>query len=126
MALFFCRNADKTSPITEFEPLTFSADGEIGGTEQVRVYLFNDDPTKYYERVSVYAVDLSGSDESFWVTVSVDVSGEPSAYMPVIELPNITDENVIPIWVKVNVPARVGTQKKSDLSLRCYSREYAV
>jgi hypothetical protein len=116
-------SSDQTNPVVTQCPGTGTASER---TREVKLYLFNDNAAYYYENVTISCQDISGTDESGWITFAPDNNGTPGTYSSTLNMGNITDANRgYAFWMKVVVPDKTPTQNKTDLVIKVNAVEYA-
>lgn len=110
------KNSVTDNPITTQHPIE-------GSTEEVDVWLFNDDETRRYENVEIFPVDVEGTDESSWIELADD-DGE---FGSSVTIPEINDANIgRRIRVRVTAPEVSNVENKVDLRIRITATEFAV
>jgi hypothetical protein len=115
------------NPISTQHPIT-------GSTVEQKLYLFNDDATKYYQNVNIDPTDAVSTDESTWVFLAPDNAGSAGAYgaagaaltMANIGASGSGDTTVKAFWMKVTSPSGQSVQNKTDIKLTVNYREFAV
>jgi hypothetical protein len=111
------------NPITTQHPIA-------GSTVEMKVWLFNDNPAKRYESITIDPTDTTSTDESNWAQLAPDNAGSPGTYFAAgvaLSMANISDSNVgKPFWVKVTTPSVADSQNKTDITLKVTSTEFAV
>lgn len=120
-------STDGTNPITTQHPIT-------GSTVEQKLYLFNNDATKYYQNVNIDPTDAVSTDESSWVFLAPDNAGAAGTYgaaSAALTMANIGaagsgDTTGKPFWVKVVSPSGQSVQNKTDIKLTVNYREFAV
>lgn len=116
-------STDSTNPISTSHPIT-------GSSQELRLFLFNDNAAKRYESISIDPIDETSTDESTWIQLAPDNAGSPGTYLAagaVLSMANISDSNTgKPFWVKVTTPVVADSQNKSDIKLKVNSTEFAV
>jgi hypothetical protein len=120
-------STDGTNPITTQHPIT-------GSTVEQKVYLFNNDATKYYTSVNIDPTDAVSTDESTWVFLAPDNAGVAGTYgaagaaltMANVGAAGAGDTTGKPFWVKVVTPSLGATQNKTDIKLTVNFTEFAV
>lgn len=136
MALRIAKNAaltdivsvgDNTNPITTQHPIE-------GSVEELKLYLFNNDNTKYYENINIDPTDSSGGDESTWIQLAPDNAGAAGTYLTAgqaLTIANVgsagtPDQTGKAFWVKITTPGGQTVQNKTDIKLTVNYREFAV
>jgi hypothetical protein len=115
------------NPLTTSHPIA-------GGTQEQKVYLFNDAISKYYTGVNIDPTDIVSTDESGWVFLAPDNAGVAGTYgaasaplsMANIGVAGSGDTTGKPFWVKVVSPSVGTTQNKTDIKLTVNFTEFAV
>lgn len=115
------------NPITSQHPIT-------GSTVDQKIYLFNNDATKYYQNVNIDPTDAVGPDESSWVQLAPDNAGVAGAYGAagaVLTMANIGalgsgDVTGKPFWVRVITPSGQTVRNETSVKLTVNFREFAV
>lgn len=133
MALKIYKDAGFTQEVTALSPLT-TQHPIAGSTVDTKVYLRNDDATKYYTTISVDPQDTTATDESTWVFLAPDSAGSPGTFgvasaalsMADIGVAGTGDTTGKPFWVRVTTPSVGTTQNKTDIFLNVTGREFAV
>ena len=118
---------DNSNPISTQHPIT-------GSTVEQKLYLFNNDATKYYQNVNIDPTDAVSTDESTWVFLAPDSSGVAGTYgaagaaltMANIGAAGSGDTTGKPFWMKVVSPSGQSVQNKTDIKLTVNYREFAV
>lgn len=125
MALKLSKNSGLTDIVSGANPIT-TQHPIAGSTQNVTVYLFNDDATKRYESISIDPTDATGTDESTWIELSAD-NVTFQAAGAALSVPNISTANSgTPIYVRVTTPSVGSTQNKTDIKLTTNYTEFAV
>jgi hypothetical protein len=136
MALKIAKNSGLTdvvssgtnaNPISTQHPIT-------GSTVEQKLYLFNDDATKYYQNVNIDPTDAVSTDESTWVYLAPDNAGAAGTYgaagaaltMANIGAAGSGDTTGKAFWCKVISPSGQSVQNKTDIKLTVNYREFAV
>ena len=136
MALKIAKNSGLTdvvssgtnaNPISTQHPIT-------GSTVEQKLYLFNDDVTKYYQNINIDPTDAVSTDESTWVYLAPDNAGAAGTYgaagvaltMANIGASGSGDTTGKPFWMKVVTPSGQSVQNKTDIKLTVNYREFAV
>lgn len=136
MALKISKDSAKTdvvssgtnaNPATTQHPIT-------GSTVEQKLYLFNDDATKYYQNITIDPSDSVSTDESTWVALAPDNAGAAGTYgaagaalsMANIGAAGAGDTTVKAFWMKVISPSGQSVQNKTDIKLTVAFREFAV
>jgi hypothetical protein len=120
-------STDGTNPITTSHPIA-------GSSVEQKVYLFNNDATKYYTTINIDPTDAVTTDESTWVFLAPDNAGVAGTYgaasaplsMANIGVAGSGDTTGKPFWVKVVTPSVGTTQNKTDIKLTVNYTEFAV
>lgn len=120
-------NGAMTNPVTTQHPI-------MGSTVTTKLYLFNNDSSKYYTGINIDPTDAVPPDESVWVYLAPDnagVAGTYGAAGAALTMANVGalgsgDTTVKPFWMKVVVPSGQPVQNKSDIKLTVNFTEYAV
>lgn len=112
-------STDGSNPIITQHPIT-------GSSQVVQLYLFNDDAMKKYQSITIDPTDITGSDESSYIQLSLDgvtyLSGSAS-----LSMTDVADNNVGHMfYAKVTTPAVAETQNKTDIKLTVNYTEFAV
>ncbi|MDR7001543.1 hypothetical protein [Neobacillus niacini] len=118
---------DNSNPISTQHPIT-------GSTVEQKLYLFNNDATKYYQNVNIDPTDAVSTDESTWVFLAPDNAGVAGTYgaagaaltMANIGAAGSGDTTGKPFWMKVVSPSGQSVQNKTDIKLTVNYREFAV
>lgn len=118
---------DNSNPISTQHPIT-------GSTVEQKLYLFNNDATKYYQNVNIDPTDAVSTDESTWVQLAPDNAGSAGTYgaagaaltMANIGAAGSGDTTGKPFWVKVISPSGQSVQNKTDIKLTVNFREFAT
>lgn len=118
---------DNSNPISTQHPIT-------GSTVEQKLYLFNNDATKYYQNIAIDPTDAVSTDESTWVFLAPDnagVAGTYGAASAALTMANIGaagsgDTTGKPFWMKVVSPSGQSVQNKTDIKLTVNYREFAV
>ncbi|MDQ0270710.1 hypothetical protein [Cytobacillus purgationiresistens] len=101
-----------------------------GSSQEVRLWLFNDNAAERFENISIDPTDTEGSDESTWMQLAPDSGGVAGMYLAggaALSIANIADNGVgKPFWLKVTTPAVGNVQNKSDIKLTVNYRKFAV
>ena len=124
MALKLSKNSSLTDIVTDQNPIVTQHPVE-GSESIVQLWLFNDNVNKRYESINIQPIDILGSDESGWITLS----SNGSTYQPAgatLTMNDINDTTGKPIWVKVTTPLVDDTQNKNDIKLQVNFTEFAV
>lgn len=120
-------STDGSNPITTSHTIA-------GSTVEQKVYLFNNDSTKYYTGINIDPTDAVSTDESTWIYLAPDNAGSAGTYgaagaalsMANIGAAGSGDTTGKPFWVKVITPSVGATQNKTDIKLTVNFTEYAV
>ena len=118
---------DNTNPISTQHPVT-------GSTVEQKLFLFNNDATKYYQNITIDPTDAVATDESTWVYLAPDNAGVAGTYQAAsaaLTMANIGaagagDTTGKAFWMKVISPAGQTVQNKTDIKLTVSYREFAV
>jgi hypothetical protein len=118
---------------TNANPIT-TQHAVTGTTVETKLYLYNDDATKYYQNINIDPTDAVSTDESTWVYLAPDnagVAGTYGAASAALTMANIGaagsgDTTVKAFWMKVISPSGQSVQNKTDIKLTVNYREYAV
>lgn len=113
---------DGTNPVSTTHTST-------GSTQEVRLWLFNDNAAKRYESIIIDPIDETNTDESTWVQLAPDNAGSPGNYLSLgapLSMSNISDMTGKPFWVKVTTPSVADSQNKTDIKLKVTSTEFAI
>lgn len=112
-----------TNPISTQHPIT-------GGTQEMKVFLFNDNAAERFENINIDPTDATGADESSWVYLAPDNAGVAGTYLAAgaaLTMANISDSNVgKAFWIKVVTPSVGSVQNKTDIRLTVNYRKFAV
>lgn len=123
------KNSGLTDVVSDANPVT-TQHPTTGSSQEVRLWLFNDDATKTYQSITIKPTDTTGSDESNWFQLAPDNAGAAGTYgaaSAALNMANVTAANVgTPFWLKVTVPAGQAVQNKSDIKLTVNYTEFAV
>jgi hypothetical protein len=116
-------SGDNSNPITTLHSVN-------GTTQTIQLWLFNDDATKYYTGITIDPIDSTGSDESTWVSLSLDGITFQAAGA-VLNMPNIgssgsADTTGKTFYMKVISPSGQTVQNKNDIKLSVTYTEFAV
>lgn len=120
-------STDNTNPITTQHPIT-------GSSVETKLWLFNNDATKYYTSITIDPTDVVTTDESTWVQLAPDNAGVAGTYLAAsaaLAMANIGssgtgDTTGKPFWVKVTTPSVADTVNKTDIKLTVTGTEFAV
>lgn len=146
MSLKLYHLADSDTEIKTYSPFRITFNGSIGGQLDQKIYIRNDDPERYYQDISVLAVDTSGSgdltDNSrsgyFWKLAEKDIpltkeEWDLISFGNTLSLSSDIGSSekgdivtYLPIWVKVSVPSNQAATNITDLSLRVLATEIVV
>lgn len=140
--------ANESSQLSEdgdfTNPFSFTFDGRIGGTKQIRLYVRNDDPLYYYTDISVTAEDLSGEsiiespDDGFvWKFSAGDTQPTQAEWNNIapansIVLPDIGAEGspdtstYLPFWIYVQVPPGLSVQTLDHVQILLQGQETLI
>lgn len=148
MALHIYTEPKKTTQLSEdgeqTSPLSIPLDGQTGGVIDFKLYVRNDDTTKYYEDITITAVDLSGgwlTDDSQgfswrlkegnikptpedWLNVTAGNSLTLSDDLGTTIIGNITI--YLPFWLRVTIPRRENAAAIKSVVLRLQATENLV
>jgi hypothetical protein len=110
MTLKLSKNQELTDIVSEdsSNPVT-TTHLAAGSTQQVKLFLYNDDASRTYSNVSVAPFTLGQ------VQVAPDVAGAPGTYADTLPLTVAGPNTAVPFWMKVTTPAL--TETKTDLRL---------
>jgi hypothetical protein len=129
LAIQVSKNIGLTDIVSEINPLS-TKHPTSGSTLEIRVWIFNDDPTRTYEDITIDPIDATGTDESNWIQLAPDnvsVAGSYGAGGAPLAMPNITTANSgTPFWVKTTTPSGQIVKNKNDIKLAISFTEYAV
>lgn len=99
-----------------------------GSAQEVRVWLFNDDPSKSYQNINIDPTDTIGTDESGRAQLAPDNAGVAGAYGAAgapLSMANVTAANAgVPFWVKFTTPAEEKVMYKTDIKLTINYKEF--
>lgn len=116
-------------------PLSFSVDGQTGATIARKLYLRNDDVTKYYTNITLEPVVLMGQDiisgaiDGFnWKLIEGDTEPNEIQWASVSPANQISFSDIgssgngdivtyLPFWLRVEVPRGVDVQVFQSVSL---------
>lgn len=120
-------STDGTNPITTQHPIS-------GSSVELKVWLFNDNATKYYTGINIDPTDSVTTDESTWISLAPDNAGVAGTYgvagatlsMASIGASGSGDTTGKPFWVKVTTPTVTDTQNKTDIKLTVNFTEFAI
>lgn len=112
---------NRTSQNGEFSnPITFKL-SPAGGISEKQVYLRHDilsgENVEGSYDVVVEARDDFDVDTSSYIEVAPDVSGAPGTYVPSLAVGDILAGDIVPIWVRANVPNTSETGIRQDIYL---------
>jgi len=129
----------------ETVPLTFTFDGRVGGAIDKKIYLRNDDPYRWYDEISLQAVDTNGYSMAdgteggfYWKLAQTDMELHPLEWELISSGNSISiadalgsdlQGNVtsyIPIWVRVAIPKGLPIQVIKDIVIRISAREHYI
>ena len=118
---------DNSNPITTSHATT-------GATVETKLWLFNNDATKYYTNITIDPTDAVSTDESTWVFLAPDNAGVAGTYLAAsaaLTMANIGasgagDTTGKVFWCKVVSPSGQTVQNKTDIKLTVNFREFAV
>ena len=138
--------APNTDPfVAKNNPLRFTFNGSLGGSVAQQVYIRNDDPTRWYSDITIFAVDLSGkarATDAFpgyavqliekdtpptadeWVSVIPGNQLSMSADLGSNSIGDVV--TYLPVWVRVVIPARTPIQTIKEIVLRITAREHLI
>ena len=142
MSIGIYSSPDKDSIISSERPFTITFDGRVGGAQDRRIYIHNNDTTRWYSSITVQAVDESGinvvdgSEVGFsWRLVQKDVVPTNEEWALVSDgntlslsnnLGSISEPDVVtflPVWIRVQIPRSQLVQTIVDVELRISATE---
>lgn len=113
---------DGTNPITTQHPIT-------GGSQEQRLWLFNNGLSSRFENVSIVPTDNIG-DSSNRVQLAPDNDGNPGEYLEgggTLKMDDISDVDVGKVfWMKVTTPAVENPQNTTDIKLTVNFQRFMV
>lgn len=119
------KNAGLTNLVSDANPIETSHPTS-GSTQTVQLWAFNDDSAVRYEGVTVDPTDAIGSDDSAWVSLSLD----NSTFQPagaVLTIGNLATANTpVTFYAKVTTPSGQAVSNKSEIKLTVSGNRFAV
>lgn len=88
-----------------------------GGVLEKKYYLrMENGNVEYLTNGRLYAVDVSGEDESGWFSFAPDEAGGPGIYSTefLFEIPLGAE---VPVWIRVELPSGLETEPKDDVRI---------
>jgi len=145
MALKLYKTADKDDYFDSLDPFTVTVDGRIGGIQDHKIYLRNDDASYWYDNVSVSLSDTSPSSHVdstqegwYWKLSQRDIElthEEWTAITPGTTL-TLTESignsqlgdvvTFIPIWVRVAIPRGQDIETLTTITFQITATEYLI
>ena len=136
---------NEDSKFTTQSPFTVTFDGRIGGAQDKCIYIRNDDTARWYENITVKAVDTVGIDVVdgtqegfFWKLIEKDVAPSDIEWNELspgntlqlsVDLGSSTSADIvtyIPVWVRVQIPRGQRIQTIKDVVLRLEAQEHVI
>lgn len=137
-------SAKLSSGDTFTNPLSVTFDGRLGGVKQIKLYVRNDDPTRYYTNIRVVPVDNTSSpiindpDNGFaWKlsagdTQPTEKDWENIAAANQIQLSDLGAESspdtstYLPFWIYIQVPPGMDVQILDHVKLSLTANEVLI
>lgn len=117
-------------------PITTTHDGVLGEVVEMKLFIRNDDPTEYYENISVYPVSMTTPDDTIGTATGFGVKLNAGNIQPTeaewdaidyantISLDNIGSVGLgdtstyLPFWFRMEVPSGASVNNKENIVLR--------
>jgi hypothetical protein len=131
--------------LSSLSPFTVTFDGRLGGSQAKKLYIRNDDATRWYEDITVLAVDaespsiVDGSSEGYsWKLLEKDLSPSPQEWDQVGNGETLTITSdlgtasladtvaYLPLWVRVTTPRNQPISTITSVTLRIAAIEGVV
>lgn len=145
MSLGVYSTPNENSVLSSQKPFTVTFDGRIGGALDRCVYIRNSNTARWYENITIKAVDTSGTDmvdgsqEGFsWKLIQKDIPPTDIEWDEVssgntlqldTDLGNSAFADIItyiPVWIRVQIPRGQNIQTITDIVLRIDAQENAI
>lgn len=132
-------------------PIITTHDGVLGEVVEVKLFIRNDDPTEYYQGITVTPISKTSPDDTIGTesghgvklyrrgTLSTDLQPQPTEaewaaidYGAFVSFPNIgqaasgDDSSYLAFWYRVEVPAGSPADNKDNITLRLSYTAYPV
>lgn len=143
LGIYFAPNED--SILSSQKPFTVTFDGRIGGALDKCIYIRNSNTARWYESITVKAVDTSGTsmvdgsqEGFFWKLIQKDIpptdiewdevsSGNTLQLNTSLGSSSFADVSTyIPVWIRVQIPRGQDIQTITDIVLRIDAQENAI
>lgn len=113
-------------------PVIFKLPLATGGSDEIQLFLRHEhlsgDLVESSYDVQIVPVDEFGTDESQWISLALDNGGLPGTYESPgapLEIGDVLAGQIIPFWVKIDVPAGQSVGAKEDIQLKLSSTNTA-
>jgi len=135
VSLAIYSSPDIESKYITTSPFTVTFDGRIGGSIDKRVYVRNDDSSRYYTDIQLNPINVSGEGYS-WKLMEKDIAptnieweAATSSLTLSVGLGSSSSGNIttfLPVWVRVVTPRSQRIQTITDVVLRITATEVAI
>lgn len=145
MGLGLYSKPDSDYPINSLNPFTVTFDGRIGGAQDRLIYLRNDDTDRWFNNITVQAIDPSGDDwvdgtiPGFsWRLMQQDVAPTEEEWGLVaagntLSISTVLGSSIfadivtyVPIWVRVQIPRGQAVSTITEIIFRISATENAI
>lgn len=122
MSLQLYRAPNDTQPISTNQSyvnaITWNVPQSSGGIFEQKFYLKSDIPlSEAFNAVQMFSSDTTAPDEHFWFSFASDVAGTAGVYTNPKDFGTITQNQVLPIWIKAQVPPGQPVATKTDIRI---------